>query len=87
MGVFLKGPDARRVVTLAAAARLARARTLVAHVTGDTAGSGRLSHSIGGRKHDRVMVTISFTGAAVQLQFGNRRTRASRFLTRALEGE
>ena len=86
MGVFLKGPDMRRVCTLAAASRLTKARALVGHISGDTAASGRLTHGWGGRTDDRVRVTISFGFAAVQQQFGNRRTRASRFLTRALEG-
>jgi len=86
MGVFLIGPDARRICTLGAAARLAKARALVGHDTGQTAASGRLVHGIGGRKNDRVKVTIAFDGAAVPQQFGNRHTRATRFLTRALEG-
>lgn len=86
MGVFLKSADARRVCTLAAAARLARARALVAHDSGETAASGRLVHGTGGRKNDRVRVSVAFDGAAVQLQFGNRRTTADRFLTRAFEG-
>jgi len=90
MGVFLVGPDARRVCTLGAAARLAKARVLVGGDSGasrhHTAASGRLSHGTGGRRHDRVKVTIVFGGAAVQQQWGNRRTRPSRFLTRAMEG-
>jgi hypothetical protein len=86
MGRFLVGSDARRVCTLAAAAVLARARVLVGHDTGATAASGRLVHGIGGRKNDRVKVTVAFDGAAVQLQFGNARTRATRPLTRALQG-
>lgn len=86
MGKFLLGPDARRVCTLAAAARLARARALVGKDSGDTAASGRLQHGIGGKRNDRVRVTVVFGGAAVQQQFGNRRSPATRFLTRAFEG-
>lgn len=87
MRPFLVGPDARRVVTLVAAARLAKARTLVGHDTGETARSGQLIHSnAGGIQKDRVVVTISFGGHGVAQQFGNRRTPATRFLTRALEG-
>lgn len=87
MSKFLVGPDARRVVTLAAAARLAKARGLMRRDTGATAASGRLvQHARGGRRNDRVMVTIAFDGTAVPQQFGNRRTRATRPLTRALEG-
>jgi hypothetical protein len=86
MGRFLVGSDARRICTLAAAARLAKARGLVGHDTGATAASGRLVHGIGGRRNDRVKVSVAFDGAAVQLQFGNARTHPTRFLTRALEG-
>lgn len=86
MAVFLMGPDARRVCTLAAAARLAKMRGLVGHDSGDTAASGRLVHGTGGQKNDRVRVTIAFDGAAVEQQFGNQQTPATRFMTRALEG-
>lgn len=86
MGAFLTGPDARRVCTLAAAARLAKARGLMQRDTGDTAASGRLVHGVGGRKNDRVKVTIAFDGTAVAQQWGNKRTRPTRPLTRALEG-
>jgi hypothetical protein len=86
MAKFLTGPDARRVVTLAAAARLAKARGLMRRDTGATAASGRLvQHSRGGRKNDRVMVSVTFGGTAVAQQFGNKRTRATRPLTRAFE--
>lgn len=87
MGQFLKGPDARRICTLAAAARLAKARALVGHDSGETAASGRLTHGVGGKKNDRVRVSLEFGGAAVPQQFGNKRTRATRFLTRAFEGD
>lgn len=83
MGVWLKSADARRVTTLAAAARLARARSLVGHDTGETAASGRLIHGTGGRKNDRVRVSVAFDGAGVAQQFGR---GANRFLTRAFEG-
>jgi len=87
MAAFLMGPDARRVTALAAAARLAKARALMRHRTGQTAASGRLVHGIGGRRNDRVKVTIAFDGAAVIDQFGNARVRPTRPLTRALEGD
>lgn len=80
---FLKGPQMRRVCTLAAAAWLSRARTLVGKETGRTAATGRLEHGYGGRLNDRVRVSVVFSGNAVQEQFGNRTRRASRFLTRA----
>lgn len=83
MGVFLVGPDARRVCTLAAGASLAKARALVGSDSGDTARSGRLLHGKGGRKMDRVRVTVAFDGAAPARQFGR---GANRFLTRSLEG-
>lgn len=83
MAAFLHGADARRVCTLAAGVALAKARMLVGHDTGDTAASGHLEHGIGGRKNDRVRVSVVFGGAAVPQQFG---PRGSRFLTRALEG-
>lgn len=90
---FLLGPDMRRVCTLAAARKMAIARTLVGHESGDTARSGRLTH---GRdaKGDRVRVVIEFGWTAegsifgaVEEQFGNKRHPASRFLTRALLAE
>lgn len=80
---FLKGPQMRRVCTLAAAAWLSRARTLVGKESGATAASGRLTHGYGGRLNDRVRVSVVFSGNAVQEQFGNKTRRASRFLTRA----
>lgn len=86
MGQFLMGPDARRVCTLAAAARLAKARGLLRRDTGATAASGRLVQGVGGRKNDRVKVQIAFDGNAVAQQFGNAHTRPTRPLTRALEG-
>lgn len=86
MGEFLNGPDARRVVALAAARGLAQARASVAHRSGETAASGHLQHGRGGRRNDRVRSTIVFGGAAVPLQFGNARTPATRFLTRAFLG-
>lgn len=87
MGQFLRGPEARRVCTIAAAERLTRARALCPRDTGQTAASGRLVHSSnGGVNGDRVQVAVRFDRAAAALQFGNRRTRASRFLTRAFEG-
>jgi hypothetical protein len=84
MGKFLMSSDARRVCTLAAAARLARARALVGKDTGDTAASGRLVHGVGGRRNDRAVVSVVFGGAAVQQQWGR---GATRFLTRAFEGD
>jgi hypothetical protein len=87
---FLLGPELRKVTTLAAGRVLAKARAnLAAHVdTGETMRSGRLVHSTrGGVKKDRVSVSVVFGGNAVPLQFGNRRVRATRFLTRALEGD
>ncbi|MGW4487858.1 hypothetical protein ACWEOE_28920 [Amycolatopsis sp. NPDC004368] len=85
MGRFLRGPDARRVTTLAAGRVLAQARAIVRKDTGETAASGRLLHGTGGRRKDRVRVTVAFGGAAVPLQFGNKRTKPTRFLTRAIE--
>jgi len=85
MGVFLLGSDARRVVSLAAGAHLAKARALVGHDTGVTAASGRLVQaSRGGVHNDRVMVVVAFDGASVQQQWGHR-GQATRFLTRAFE--
>jgi hypothetical protein len=83
MSAFLMGPDARRVCTLAAGAALAKARAIVGKDSGDTARSGHLQHGIGGRTNDRVRVSVVFGGAAPSQQFG---PGASRFLTRALEG-
>lgn len=83
MADFLNGTDARRVCTLAAGAALAKARALVGNDSGETAKSGRLIHGKGGRKMDRVRVSVAFDGAGVQQQFGR---GASRFLTRSLEG-
>lgn len=83
MGKFLMSADARRVCTLAAATGLARARGLVGKDSGNTAASGRLIHGRGGKKNDRVKVSVAFDGAAVQQQFGR---RGNRFLTRAFEG-
>jgi hypothetical protein len=85
MAEFLRGPDAARVVTAAATAGLARARQLVGHDSGETARTGRLLHGTGGRRNDRVRATIAFDGAMVQQQFGNRRTKATRPMTRAWE--
>ena len=83
MADFLNGPDARRVCTLAAGVALAKARALVGKDSGATAKSGRLVHGKGGRKMDRVRVSVAFDGAAPAQQFGR---GASRFRTRALEG-
>lgn len=85
MAEFLRSPDAARVCTAAASAGLARARQIVGHDSGETARSGRLLHGTGGRRNDRVRVTLAFDGAMVQKQFGNRRTRATRPMTRAWE--
>lgn len=84
MGEFLRSADARRACTLAAAVGLVRARGIVGKDSGQTAASGRLIHGTGGKKNDRVRVTIAFGGAAVQQQFGR---GASRFLTRAFEAD
>jgi hypothetical protein len=86
MGKFLRGPDARRVCTAAAAAGLTRSRGIVGRDSGETAASGRLVHGIGGRRRDRVLVSIVFGGVAVPLQFGNAHRRGTRFLTRGFEG-
>lgn len=86
MGAFLKGPDARRVCTLAAGRVLAKARVIVGKNSGETAASGRLEHGYG-IKGDRVRVSVVFGGAAVEEQWGNKRRPASRFLTKALEAE
>jgi hypothetical protein len=85
MAEFLRGPDAARVTAAAAGVGLARMRGLVGHDSGETARSGRLLHGTGGRRNDRVRTTIAFDGAMVQQQFGNRRTRATRPMTRAWE--
>jgi hypothetical protein len=82
-GRFLLGPECRKVTTLAAAAWLSRARMTVSRDSGATAASGRLVHGVGGTRGRRVKVSVVFGGAAVPLQFGNKRTRATRFLTRA----
>lgn len=84
MAVFLRGPDARRVTTLAAGAGLARARGLVGRDSGETAASGHLEHGMGGDKQDRVRASVVFAGAAVYQQFTHTGTR---FLTRAFEGQ
>jgi hypothetical protein len=83
MGKFLRGADARRVCTLAAAAHLARSRAIVGKDSHGTANSGHLEHGIGGVKKDRVRVSVVFNGAAVEQQWGR---GASRFLTRGFEG-
>lgn len=84
MGVFLRGPDARRVTSLGAGRILANARAIVGKHSGKTAASGRLSHSNkGGIRGDRVQVTVTFGEAAVQQQWGRGK---SKFLTKALEG-
>lgn len=83
---FLKSSQIRGPLTLAAARWLARARVLVPKDSGATAASGRLVHKTnGGVKRDRAVVTVVFGGKAVQLQFGNEITKATRFLTRAGE--
>ena len=87
MGRWLKSTDARRVTTLAAAAVLSRSRANMRVDTGATAASGRLVHGVGGRKKDRVMVTIEFGLTAVIQQFGNTRQKATRPITRAAIGE
>lgn len=88
MGRWLRSSEARRATTLAAAAAMSRMRGNLQADTGATAASGRLLHSIGGHKKDRVMVTIEFGLTAVMQQFGNRRRKATRPLTRALiEGD
>lgn len=86
MAVFLNGSDARRITALAGARGLAQARAGVKKRSGETAASGHLDHGRGGRKNDRVRTTIVFAGAAVQLQYGNQVTPATRFLTRAFLG-
>lgn len=85
MAEFLRGPDSARVTSLAAGAGMARMRGLVGHDSGETARSGRLLHGTGGRRNDRVRTTIAFDGAMVQQQFGSKRTRATRPMTRAWE--
>jgi hypothetical protein len=91
MGKFLVGADARKVCTLAGGRVLAKARVLASdrsvypQATGKTAATGRLVHGRGGRKNDRVKVSVVFGGEAVAMQFGNKRRRAGRFLTRAAE--
>lgn len=86
MGDFLQGPECRKVCTLAAGRVLAKARGFVGKDSGGTAASGHLVHGRG-VKGDRVMVSVVFEDAAVEEQFGNERRPASRFLTKALEGE
>lgn len=83
---FLKGPEVRRVLTEEANRRMARMRALAPKQTGETAASGHLEYGKG-VKGDRIVVRIVFEGAAVEQQFGNRRTRATFFMTRALEGD
>lgn len=83
-GKYLLGSDMRRVCTLAAGRTLATARALVGKESGETAASGRLEHGIGGIKHDRVRVSVTFDGAAVEQQWGTARSRGTHFLTRAL---
>jgi hypothetical protein len=83
MSRWLRGSDARRVTTLAAAALLARGRANMLRDTGATAESGRLIHGIGGRRKDRVMVTVAFGVDAVRQQFGNKHRKATRPITRA----
>ncbi|MGW4127957.1 hypothetical protein [Amycolatopsis japonica] len=83
---FLKtNPQLRIALTRAAAAKLARMRSTVSKDSGATAASGRLVHqSRAGGKRDRMGVRIAFGGRAVPLQFGNKRTKATRFMTRAM---
>lgn len=87
MSRWLKSPEARRPTTLAAADAMSRMRGTMRADTGATAASGRLIQGIGGRKKDRVMVTIEFGLTAVIQQFGNKRQKATRPMTRALVEE
>jgi hypothetical protein len=83
---FLRtNPQLRIALTRAAGAKLARMRAAVPKDTGETAASGRLVHMqrAGGRR-DRMGVSIQFDGHAVGLQFGNARTKRTRFMTRAM---
>lgn len=83
-GKFLRSQQLRKPLTLAAAKILARGRVLVEKDSGETAASGRLVHlTQAGAKRDRIGVSVVFGGAAVAKQFGNKRTRPTRFLTRA----
>lgn len=85
VGRMLKSQQFRRPLTMVGGRVLATARTTVARDSGETAASGRLTHlNRAGVKGDRIGVQVSFRGAAVQLQFGNKNMRARRFLTRAL---
>jgi len=82
---FLKSSQVRLPLTLVAGRALNRARVNVRKVSGDTARTGRLVHkSNGGVKHDRVQVSVEFGGEILGLQFGNKRFKPSRPLTRAL---
>lgn len=83
---FLLGSQLRVPLTLAGNRWLGKARGLVSKDSGATAASGRLIQKTkAGAKGDRIGVQVRFGGAAVPLQFGNKRTRATRFLTRAGE--
>ncbi len=83
---FLKAsPQLRIPLTRASAAKLARMRQTVSKHSGATAASGRLVHQArAGGKRDRMGVRIAFEGRAVPLQFGNKRVKATRFMTRAM---
>ncbi|MGW4484331.1 hypothetical protein ACWEOE_10885 [Amycolatopsis sp. NPDC004368] len=75
----------RFALTRASAAKLARMRVLAHKDSGETAATGRLVHQqrAGGRR-DRMGVSIQFSGAAVERQFGNARVQPDRFMTRAM---
>lgn len=82
---MLLSSQLRKPLTLAGARALNRSRTIVRHRSGETAASGRLVHKQrAGVKGDRIGVSVVFGGAGVPLQFGNKRTKATRFLTRSL---
>ena len=78
-------PQLRIALTQAAAAPFARMRSTVSKHSGATAASGRMIHqTLAGVKRDRMGVRIAFKGEGVPLQFGNKRVKATRFMTRAM---
>lgn len=82
---LLNSSQLRKPLTLAGNRALNRSRLIVRRQSGATAASGRLVHKQhAGIKGDRIGVSVVFGGAGVPLQFGNKRTKATRFLTRSL---
>lgn len=84
MSPWLNGPHCRNLVSTVTVRKLIIMRNLVGKKSRDTVVSGRMSVDKGG-KGDRWRGVITFGGNALAEQFGNRRRRPSRFMTRAME--